>query len=133
MYFANVVLLLKFIYSEKATKFCEIFTLLLTVCTVVKSKVKIFQNLVAFSEYMNFTNSKAVGSFQFEVCMHLNSIVVNSKSAVVTLIFELQKRRRRKLLNCMNFLVSHTLSLYTPINTFFQKALSCLPLVFLGG
>ena len=27
----------KFIYSEKATKFCEIFTLLLTVCTVVKS------------------------------------------------------------------------------------------------
>ena len=27
--------MLKFIYSEKATKFCEIFTLLLTVCTVV--------------------------------------------------------------------------------------------------
>ena len=29
---------LKFIYSEKATKFCEIFLLLLTVCTVVKSR-----------------------------------------------------------------------------------------------
>jgi hypothetical protein len=28
---------LKFIHSEKATKFCKIFTLLLTVCTVVKS------------------------------------------------------------------------------------------------
>ena len=42
-------------YSEKATKFCEIFTLLLTVYTVVKSKVKILQNFVAFSEYMNFT------------------------------------------------------------------------------
>ena len=41
-------------YSEKATKFCEIFTLLLTVCTVVKSKVKISQNFVAFSEYTNF-------------------------------------------------------------------------------
>ena len=40
----------KFIYSEKATKFCEIFTLHLTVCTVVKSKVKISQNFVAFSE-----------------------------------------------------------------------------------
>ena len=26
----------KFIYSEKATKFCEIFSLLLTVCTVVR-------------------------------------------------------------------------------------------------
>ena len=46
--------LLKFIYSEKATKFCEIFILLLTVCIVVKSKVKILQNFVAFSEYMNF-------------------------------------------------------------------------------
>ena len=44
----------KFIYSEKATKFCEIFTLLLTECTVVKSKVKISQNFVAFSEYVNF-------------------------------------------------------------------------------
>ena len=36
---------LKFIYSEKATKFCEISTLLLTVCTVVKSNVEISQNL----------------------------------------------------------------------------------------
>ena len=47
-------LALKFIYSEKATKFCEIFPLLLTVCTVVKSKGKILQNFVAFSEYINF-------------------------------------------------------------------------------
>ena len=39
---------------EKATKFCEIFLLILTVCTVVKSKGKISQNFVAFSEYMNF-------------------------------------------------------------------------------
>ena len=39
-------LALKFIYSEKATKFCKIFTLLLTDCTAVKSKVKISQNFV---------------------------------------------------------------------------------------
>ena len=45
---------LKFIYSEKAAKFCEIFPLLLTVFTIVKSKGKISQNLMAFSEYMNF-------------------------------------------------------------------------------
>ena len=45
---------LKFIYSEKATKFCEISTLDLTVCTVVKFKAEILQNFVAFSEYMNF-------------------------------------------------------------------------------
>ena len=47
---------IKFMYSEKATKFCKIFTLLLTVCTVVKNKMKISQNFVAFSEYMNFMN-----------------------------------------------------------------------------
>ena len=45
---------LKFIYSEKATKFCEIFTLLLSYVVPVKSKVKISQYFVAFSEYMNF-------------------------------------------------------------------------------
>ena len=45
---------LKFIYSEKATKFCEISTLLLTGTTQDKSKVDILQNFVAFSEYMNF-------------------------------------------------------------------------------
>ena len=48
------LLLLKFIYSEKAAKFCEIFPLILTACTVVKIKGKILQNFVAFSEYMNF-------------------------------------------------------------------------------
>ena len=46
--------MLKFIYSEKATKFCEIFTLLLTTVHTVKSKVKILQNFVVFSKYMNF-------------------------------------------------------------------------------
>ena len=51
-------MMLKFIYSEKATKFCKIFPLLLTVCNVVKSKGKISQNFVAFSEYMNFMNSQ---------------------------------------------------------------------------
>ena len=46
----------KFMDSEKAKKFCETFPLLLTVCTAVKSKGKISQNSVAFSEYMNFKN-----------------------------------------------------------------------------
>ena len=46
--------IIKFIYSEKATKFCEIFTLLLSYVVPVKSKVKISQNFVAFSDYMNF-------------------------------------------------------------------------------
>ena len=47
-------LLVKFVYSEKATKFCEIFPLLLTTVHTVKSKRKISQNFVGFSEYMNF-------------------------------------------------------------------------------
>ena len=40
--------------SQKATKFCEIFISLLSYVVQVKSKVKISQNFVAFSEYMNF-------------------------------------------------------------------------------
>ena len=46
--------LLKFIYSEKATKFCEISTLFLSYAVPVKSKVEIPQICVAFSEYMSF-------------------------------------------------------------------------------
>ena len=44
----------KFIYSEKATKFCEISILLLSYVVPVKIKVDILQNFVAFSEYVNF-------------------------------------------------------------------------------
>ena len=53
-YFLKILNILQ-VYSEKATKCCEIFTLLLSYVVPVKSKVKISQNFVAFSEYMNFT------------------------------------------------------------------------------
>ena len=43
-----------YIYSEKAIKFCKIFTLLLFYVVPVKSKAKISQNFVTFSKYMNF-------------------------------------------------------------------------------
>ena len=49
-------------YSEKATKFCKIFNLLLSYEVPVKSKVKISQNFVAFSEYMNFMRETNLGS-----------------------------------------------------------------------
>ena len=58
--YENIV---KFIYSEKVTNFCEIFALLLTGTTLDKSKVKISQNLVAFSKYMNFNYCISVNSF----------------------------------------------------------------------
>ena len=47
--------ILKFIYSKKATEFCEIFTLLMSYGVPVKSKMQFSQNFVAFSDYMNFT------------------------------------------------------------------------------
>ena len=49
---------LKFNYLEKAAKFCEIFALLLSYVVPVKSKVKISQNFVTFSDYMNFKNNE---------------------------------------------------------------------------
>ena len=51
-----ISILLKFINSEKATKFCKISSLLLSYVLPVKSMVEDSQNFVAFSEYMNFTN-----------------------------------------------------------------------------
>ena len=51
---AVLAFMIKFIYSEKATKFCEIFTLPLSYGVPAKSKVKISQNYVAFLEYMNY-------------------------------------------------------------------------------
>ena len=50
-------ILIKFIYSKKATKFCEISTIDLSYVVTVKSSVEILQNFVTFSEYMNFTKT----------------------------------------------------------------------------
>ena len=59
----------KFIYSEKATNFCKISTLLLYVCTVDKSKVEISQNFVAFSEYTNFRKNISTEYVLFKKCL----------------------------------------------------------------
>ena len=44
-------------------------TLLLSVCTVDKSKVEISQNFVDFSEYMNFMNKSPIGSGKSNVSL----------------------------------------------------------------
>ena len=54
-------LTLKFIHSEKASKFCKISTLLLSYVVPVKIKVEILQNFVAFSEYMNLSMLEKCG------------------------------------------------------------------------
>ena len=41
-------------YCEKTTKLCEISTLLLSTLHTDKDKVEISQNVLAFSEHMNF-------------------------------------------------------------------------------
>ena len=51
--------ILKFIYSENATNFCEISHVDFCYVVTVKSTMEILQNFVAFSENMNF---KYVGS-----------------------------------------------------------------------
>ena len=53
--YSNNIHIPMFIYSEKATKFCEISTLLLTDTKYDKSKVEVSRKFfVAFSEHMNF-------------------------------------------------------------------------------
>ena len=65
--------IIKFIYSEKATKFCEIFTLLLSYVVPVKSKVKISKNFAAFSEYMNFKDKYLLlGELQMTIFIYCN-------------------------------------------------------------
>ena len=51
---ANIFFGLKFVLSKKATKIEEIFTVYLTLCTQIKSMVKISSIFVAFLENMNF-------------------------------------------------------------------------------
>ena len=66
---------LKFIYSEKDTKFCKISTLILSYVVPVKSKVEISQNFVAFSEYMNFKmGSGEKKSFKLRICVKSSGI-----------------------------------------------------------
>ena len=63
------LLIVKFTYSEKATKFCEIVALLLSFVVPVKSKVKVLQNFVAFSEYMNFKSCDPLRISEFYTCV----------------------------------------------------------------
>ena len=74
---------LKFIFSEKATKFCEVSTLLLSYVVPVKSKVEISQNFVAFLEQYSSFSGWCIGTpgnikFYSGCCCHiLNSYLEN--------------------------------------------------------
>ena len=77
--------LVKFIYSEKAKKFCEISTLLLSYVMPVKSKLEISQNFVVFSEYMNFKLKKFISAKQIACTM--NNIYLIIVFCVICLMF----------------------------------------------
>ena len=52
--------MVKFIYSEKATKFCKISTVDLSYVVPVKSTVKNLEKFVAFSKYIKFSGANAL-------------------------------------------------------------------------
>ena len=64
-----LLILFKFIYSEKATNFCEISTVDLSYVVPVKSSMEISQNFVILSEYMNFLND--ICNKQFKIALFL--------------------------------------------------------------
>ena len=84
---------LKFICSENATKFCEIFTLLLSSVVPVKSKVKISQNFVAFSEYMNFNFHEGKTWLHIYFDSDPNDVIVYIRPSISLSIILLQRKR----------------------------------------
>ena len=88
---------LKFKYSEKATQFCEIFTLLLSYVVPVKSKVKISQNFVAFSEYLNFKISRDRLMLGTHLTSGIKSFFIKNNKSIS--IFRCIKNLRSQSLN----------------------------------
>ena len=64
----------KFIYSEKATNFFEIFTVNLSYAVMVKPMVEISHYFVVFSEYINFKGAvHRITFFKFSNLIHVAS------------------------------------------------------------
>ena len=55
MNLASILLAVKFIHTQRTTKFCKISNIDLSYVVPIKSTVEIFQHFVASSEYMNVT------------------------------------------------------------------------------
>ena len=80
-------LYVKFIYSEKARKFCKISTVDLTGTTQDQSTVEISQNFVAFSEYMNFTSIQ----LQIDLIVHFLFSYKSQNSLIAPSIYYCNK------------------------------------------
>ena len=94
--------LLKFTYSEKATKFFEISTVDLTSTTQKKFKMEISQNFVAFSKYMNF-NKKSQGKKLSKKKMRLFSFkiadfssLLNGRNQIIEFLLKNPKKNHEK-------------------------------------
>ena len=77
-------LLTFFLYSEKATKFCKISIVYLTVTAWDKSTVEISKNFVAISEYINFNTGLTSILFFNYFRTWTESWQIKSKIAIVT-------------------------------------------------
>ena len=85
---------LKFVYSEKTTKFCEISTLLLSTVHTDKSKVNISQNFVAFLEYMNFKEKNGKKwdiELEINVLRRLKCMSANPQKAIYFQYLNIQR------------------------------------------
>ena len=86
---------LKFIYSEKATKFCEISALLLSYVVPIKSKLDISQNFVAFLE---FTNFKARNQKDFLTALGIGIRIRMHKQRFGTMFFRFKRNKKLEVM-----------------------------------
>ena len=73
---STFILLVKFIYSVKATKYYAISTLLLSYVVPVKSQVEISKIFVAFSIYINFKGKAQFPRVPFLFWKYFNRILI---------------------------------------------------------
>ena len=109
----NEHLRLKFIYSEKATKFCE---------------MEISQNFVAFSEYMNFSKNIWIGNRYIHTCYIC--IFLGFFTRMCTLGTRKTTERLMGHSHCYEWLLDHDFltklsSFFTPYNRKDRKRKFC--------
>ena len=120
--------MLKFIYSEKVTKLCEISNVDLSYVVTVKSTVEISQNCVAFSEYMNFKwlNLKA-SCFQellwiCHIFIYMNQIIFQNLNFCILVIFNVAHHAKCGLLAITSLWAFKTPSIFKQISVIFSSS-----------
>ena len=91
----NIAQILKFIYYEKATNFCQISIVVLYYVVMVKSTVDISRNIWPFSKYMNFTFFILVNYyFGFSKCEEDENAPFKNSFSPLCILKKVSKRDR---------------------------------------